>query len=203
MMSLTPRSVLRLLPLLAMCVACGEGQVVRRDTPIRINEVNPQNAVYQDLLGDTEDWFELYNPSDTDFDLAGYFVSDSDDKRFAYDSVNERYIDELPEGCVVPAGGVLLIYADSEPDETTIYPKLGIVSVHVNFNLSSEGEGVWLSDPDGYVIDSIDFTKVPPNDAGTEWTSFARFPDGTGPFRWCTESSPEELNGKKCRGEVL
>jgi hypothetical protein len=177
-----------LLVLLASLVGCGEEPVVRRSTPIRINELNPDNPVYQDMVGDTDDWIELYNPTDEEFQLEGSYISDS---------ANKRFKDQFIAGTVIPANGVLLVWADAELTQSSAR------APHVSFKLSATGEGVWLSNPDGYVIDSVDFGKMPMDPSGEEWTSLARFPDGAGPFVWCTESTPDELNGSGCGGEIL
>ncbi len=174
--------------LIVAIAGCGEQPLDRQTTPVRINEVNPDNPVYQDLVGDTDDWIELYNSADSDFSLQGYYLSDS---------VKKRFKDRVVAGTIVPAHGVLLVWADTQTNQSSAR------SPHMSFKLSSDGEGVWLSNPSGYLVDSIEFGKMPPNDAGTEWTSLARLPDGTGEFHWCSESTPDELNGNTCEGENL
>ncbi|HEY5961233.1 MAG TPA: lamin tail domain-containing protein [Polyangiaceae bacterium] len=188
MSTINSRWALLLPAILLSAIGCGEEPVVRTSTPIRINEVNPANPVYQDMVGDTDDWIELYNPTDAEFQLEGYYISDSAGKRFK---------DQFVAGTVIPAKGVLLVWADAEPEQSSVR------APHTTFKLSSSGEGVWLSNPDGYVIDRVDFGSMPVNPSGGEWTSLARFPDGTGPFSWCTESSADELNGSKCIGQTL
>ncbi|HTU57015.1 MAG TPA: lamin tail domain-containing protein [Polyangiales bacterium] len=173
--------------LLAVC-GCGTDPVTETSSPIRINEVMSANDVYQDLVGDTDDWIELYNPTDQAFDLTGYFISDS---------ANHRFKDAFQAGVTVPAGGVLLVWADAQPLQSS--PR----APHLSFQLSSAGEGVWLSNPQGDLVDSLGFGLTPPNRVGTQWTSLQRFPDGNGSPRWCTEASPEALNGAQCTGEQL
>jgi len=182
----------------AMPIGCGNNSVETTRSPIRINELSPKNGVYQDLFGNVGDWIELYNNSDKDFDLGGYYISNHVKKRFEY---------QFPEGAAdagdaaqvytVPANGVLLMFADAQPLESIP------LEPHLSFKLSAKGSGVWLSDSAGYLVDWVQFGALPPNDAGTNWTSFARFPDGTGEFQWCTQASPKELNGDHCTGEVL
>ncbi|MGC4088161.1 MAG: lamin tail domain-containing protein [Polyangiaceae bacterium] len=177
-----------------LCVAglllagCGDEAVTREGTPIRINEMMSSNKVYQDLVGDTDDWVELYNESGQDFDLGGYFISDS---------ANKRFKDVFQAGVIVPAHGVLLVWADGQPLQSNLR------APHLSFQLSSRGEGVWLSNPEGYVVDSLGYGLTPPNALGTQWTSLARFPDGTGSVHWCSEATPEALNGDRCLGESL
>ena len=179
----------------AMSVGCGNKSVETTRSPIRINELSPKNGVYQDIFGNAGDWIELYNNSDKDFDLGGYYVSDS---------VNKRFKDQFPavaedagQAFKVPAKGVLLLFADGQPLESTP------IEPHLSFKLSNAGEGIWLSNPAGYLVDWVQFSTLPPNSAGTSWTSLARIPDGIGEFQWCTQASPNELNGDHCTGEVL
>jgi hypothetical protein len=172
----------------AWILGCGNAPSGITRSPVRINEVNPHNPVYQDLFGETGDWIELYNVSDEDFDLGGCYISDS---------MKRRFKDQFPSGYIVPAKNVFVMFADGEALKTSA------IEPHLSFKLSESHEGIWLSDPTGYLIDSIEFSQEPPNDAGTQWTSLARFPDGTGKFEWCTDGTPEELNGDVCLGEVL
>jgi hypothetical protein len=177
-----------LLPLLVVLAGCGDESPQREPTPIRINELTSSNDVYQDLVGDTDDWIELYNASDSDFSLEGYYISDD---------VDERFKDVFAPDVVVPARGVLLVWADGQPLQSNER------APHLSFQLSSEGEGVWLSNPGGFVVDFVEFTALPLNSTGALWTSLGRFPDGTGRFGWCSTSTPEELNGSECTGESL
>src|SRR5215207_1424097 len=100
---------LSILPLVLVLAGCGDEPALAQATPIRINELASTNDVYQDLIGDTDDWIELYNDSDEDVSLEGYYVSDEADERFK--SV-------LAAGVVVPARGVLLLWADGEPRQS-------------------------------------------------------------------------------------
>jgi hypothetical protein len=152
---------------------------------VRINELSSSNHYYQDEAGDTDDWLELYNVNEGPANLSGYYISDSGNKRFKT---------MLTDEAVVPGHGLLLLWADQQPTQGDL---------HLDFKLSSSGDGVWLSDLDGYVVDHVEFNAVPPNDAGTEDTSLARFPDGTGSFQWCSQDSPEKLNGTHCNKESL
>lgn len=188
------QSALLMVTLGMLPIGCGNEPLQRSRSALRINELAPKNGVYQDLFGNTGPWIELYNLSDTDFDLGGYYISNSAKKRFKFQ------FPAVDAGDVykVPANGVLLLFADDSPLESSA------LEPHLSFTLHhKKGNGVWLSNPDGYVVDSVECSWLPPNDAGTSWTSFARFPDGTGEFQWCTAGSPGQLNGDQCTGEVL
>ena len=183
---MTRGSLVSLLLLLGSLGCGGEGDplVVTR-TPIRINELASRNNAYGDLGNGYGDWIELYNAADEDFDLDGCFISDSMKKRFK---------DSFVAGTIVPAGGVLLVWADGSTDPITAREP------HLSFRLSTAGEGVWLSNPAGYVVDSVEFGTLPEQSLDTDRTSLARFPDGSGGFAWCSAWSPEELNGDACAG---
>jgi hypothetical protein len=174
-----------IVPCALAVIACGTEPPRSPVIAVRLNELNPSNKVYPDSANETDDWIELCNLNSSDANLGGYFLSDS---------INTRFEQVLPAQTVVPANGVLLLWADGQLDQGPL---------HLNFKLSSGGDGVWLSNPEGYLVDSIEFGAVPLNSAGTQETSLARFPNGTGEFTWCTVSTPDEVNGATCTGQVL
>jgi hypothetical protein len=98
--------------------------------------VNPANGKY-------DDWFELYNPSGTPADIAGYYLTDTLGNPFQF---------QVPAGYVVPAHGYLLVWAD---DKTSANTNGGIL--HVPFKLGKSGEALGLYAPDGTAIDAITF----------------------------------------------
>lgn len=153
--------------------AAGGGSAVL--PPIFINELVASNVSgAKDTEGGTGDWLELYNSGDEDIDLTGYFVSDN------ADSLTKA---QLGAGLTIPAGGVLMLWSDSDVDQ-------GVD--HLPYNLSKEGEGVYVSTPNNELVDGIEWTSAPSD------TSYARFPDGTGDFVWCTKPTPGLLNGDAC-----
>ena len=150
--------------------------------PIFINELVASNVRgIKDSEGGTGDWIELYNAGQEDVDLGGYSVSDNE---------TSPRKGVLEPGVVVPAGGVLLLWADSDVYQTDV--SQGII--HLPFNLAKEGEGVYLFDPNGELLDGISYVGLPAD------TALARFPDGTGAFVRCSVPSPEHLNGDACPG---
>lgn len=140
-----------------------------------INEVMPSNqTTILDEGGGSGDWLEIYNATAADIDLGGMYVSDDET------NVTKAM---LAPGLVVPAGGVLLLWADSDVDQGDL---------HLPFNLSAAGEVAILSDTEGNVIDYVSWGVATPD------TSLARTPDGTGSFGWCTTATPNALNGESC-----
>ncbi len=104
---------------------------------VLINEFLASNITVNTdpLFSEYSDWLELYNASDQEFDLTGYSLSDDIENHGEW---------LFPDGTVIPANGYLLVWADSKN-----------TGLHTNFNLSSNGEQVCLTDPEGLIVDSI------------------------------------------------
>ena len=130
---------------------------------ILINELLPINkTIAADQNGEYDDWIELYNISSSTVDISGYFLSDDKDLRSKW---------KLPSGTSIPGMGFLIIWADEDTAQA---------GLHANFKLSSQGEKVLLTSPDGVLRDKVSFSEQ------TVELSWARNPDGTGSFRWQT-----------------
>jgi len=109
--------------------------------------------------GKYDDWFELFNPSRTPADLAGYYLTDTLSNPFQY---------QIPAGYRVPAKGFLLVWADNKTSaNSTNSPYL-----HVPFKLDKGGEAIGLFAPDGTAMDAIVFSTQTAN------ISEGRYPDG-------------------------
>jgi hypothetical protein len=140
-----------------------------------INEFMPSNATIAfDEAGGAGDFIELYNVSTMPVDLGGYFISDK---------LDDPQRHQLPAGLIIEPASTLLLWADDDEEDG---PN------HLPFNLAKAGEAIVLSDPTGLVIDSIDYV-----DATTD-SSFARFPDGTGAWAFCTAPTPAAPNDPAC-----
>lgn len=123
-----------------------------------INEFMASNeATVTDSIDEYDDWIELYNNTDSEISLNGYFLSDDGDETSKW---------TFPD-TTISANGYLIIWADK--DETQ-------VGLHANFKLSSSGETIYLSNSDTTIIDEIYFTEQ------TTDFSTGRFPNGTGSF---------------------
>jgi hypothetical protein len=142
---------------------------------IVINEFMPSNAtIIQDEAGGSGDWIELYNLTEASIDLAGYFISDKLDNPTKM---------ELGSGLNIEAGGTLLLWADSDPEQGP---------AHLSFNLAKDGEAIVLTSPMGDMLDSIDYANA------TTDSSFARVPDGVGAFGFCQSPTPNAPNDTAC-----
>lgn len=139
------------------------------DSPIVISEVMARNiTTYADPTGLYADYIELRNISDRPVDLSGYHLSDSNEKSLRW---------TFPQGTVIEAGGVLVVFASGRD---TIQEG----SLHTSFRLSSAGEAVVLTTPRGQLLD---YTEYPAMGADVAWT---RGPDGT--FGTDAEPTPGE-----------
>jgi lamin tail-like protein/CotH protein/Big-like domain-containing protein len=122
-----------------------------------------------------QDWIELYNGGSEPADISGFTMSDSL-------LTPQEY--EFPEGTMIPAGGFLLIWADSEGNQEN--PG----QLHASFRLDNGGDEINLFSPAGALLDRVDFnTHRQTNDI-----SMGRFPDATGPLVFMTNATPRAAN---------
>jgi len=142
-----------------------------------INEFMGSNqTTLADEDGEFSDWVEIYNAGPAAADLTGYYLSDDPGSPAKW---------AFPEG-LVPAGGFLLVWA-SDKDKVTAGGEL-----HTNFKISSDGEPLLLTLPDGATL--VD--QSPAKDLeGDE--SYGRLPDGTTTwesFEDCTPGTSNSLS---------
>jgi hypothetical protein len=113
---------------------------------VRINEVMAANVTAHPIGTTYPDVIELHNSGATDLSVAGLSLTD--------DAASPRkYV--IPEGVTIPAGGHLLVYADS----ATSQPGL-----HALFQLDALGESVKLYDTPangGGLLDEVVFGPQP------------------------------------------
>ena len=91
----------------------------------------------KDEDGDSSDWIEIHNPSDTPINLAGYHLSDDEDApgRWTFPAY------------VLEAKGFLVVFASGKDRRDPEAP------LHTDFKLSASGEHLSLSAPDGTILD--------------------------------------------------
>lgn len=128
-----------------------------------INEISPDPKVgIPDQDGDIVDWVELKNNTDEPISLAGYYLSDKENKPMKW---------RFPETAVIPANGYYLIYCSGKG----ILQENGIA--HTNFSISAERETIVLSDKYGRLIDRATVENVPEDysmgrDENDDWKQF-------------------------------
>lgn len=143
-----------------------------------INEVMSSNGLtIADEDGDFEDWVELWNSGDTAVDLSGYGLSDDPDRPM-------RWV--FPEGVVLGPDAYLLVWPSGkdrrDPDG----------ELHTNFGISSAGEPVLLTAPDGTLVDELPEKQIPRN------ISYGRgYPDVHNEYFYAepTPGGPNETTG--------
>ena len=206
-------SVLFIVLLCIIFAACGKSQPAPEATPvptaaptpqptpeptpyispdadkIKISELMVKNdATLLDSDGEFSDWFELVNTSDSPVSLAGWRVSDGEDKS----------VWSFPD-VTIDAGGYLLVFASSKESAGT--------ELHASFSLS-EDETLYLYAPENYLADSApnvstmaDHSSVRCADGSFEdciWPTPGYSNDAEGYELFCaahTATSPLVING--------
>lgn len=134
-----------------------------KDKRAYINEVVSSNNVIQDEHGDTDDYIEIYNDSDTEVNIGGWYITDT-----PYNPTLFQIPTNNATLTTIPAKGYLVLWADDEPEQ-------GIL--HLNFKLSKDGEQILLSKynylDNLIVVDSISIVPLEQN------LSYSRVPDGS------------------------
>jgi hypothetical protein len=105
-----------------------------------------------------DDWLELYNGGTTAINLEGYHLSD-----------NENVLDKwtFPNVEIEP-DGYLIVWLDKDEGATS--------GLHTSFQLAADGEELFLSTANNYIIDALFYNSLP-SDLG-----YARVPNGKGAF---------------------
>lgn len=150
--------------------------------PVVINECVTwnQNGL-ADSVDEREDWIEIHNQSENPVNLAGYYLSDRLNNP-------QKWRIPMDQGdlTLLEPHGYMLFWADDDEEQGWN---------HTNFKLNSDGESLVLRSPDGFTIaDSVHFGS------SLVEHSFARMPDGTGPFQWTSNVTPQGCND--CQDDV-
>jgi len=138
-----------------------------------INEVLPSN---HDVNMDPDryafsDWIELYNPSSFTVDLSQYYLSDDRDNLKKW---------RFPYGKKVSPGGYLLLWADGQTFQDQ--------ALHLNFRLNKEGGTVYLTGPQGMIVDSLAWPSILPD------ISYGRYPLAAAPLQFFPHPTPGRAN---------
>ena len=127
------RSIIRCwIPLLILIIGS-----YTADAQLVINEVCSSNdESYIDNNGESPDWIELYNNTDTAIPLDGYYISDNLDYSYKWRMPN----------VIIGAGEFLIIIADGQDNADEL---------RTSFKLAKLGEEVTLKSPDKELVDHI------------------------------------------------
>jgi len=96
--------------------------------------------------GESSDWIEIYNPTDTTISLDGWYLTDSKDNLTKW---------QFPDGLQVKPGEFLIVFASDkkEEDYPHNYPYLDDDGhYHTNFELNKGGDYLALVAADGITI---------------------------------------------------
>jgi hypothetical protein len=104
-----------------------------------INEVLANNVTTLDRGGSFPDLIELYYDGSASMSLSGMSITDTPDDpgKFVF-----------PQGTSIDPGEYLVLYADSDTTSS---------GIHLGFALNSDGEGIYLYNNSGQLLDSVEF----------------------------------------------
>ncbi|HLS17623.1 MAG TPA: CotH kinase family protein [Paenalcaligenes sp.] len=159
---------------------------VGSDCQVVINEfMSAKQTMFADEDGEYNDWIELYNCTDQDIDLQGWYLSDRVHRL-------DKWV--FPKA-VIPANGYLTLWASGKDryGTDTDSPQ----SLHTNFSIDASGEHLLLSDNEGNIIDSVEPIPLETNEVA------GRSPDGVGPFSILNAPTPDEPNSEILHAALL
>lgn len=111
------------------------------------------NEIFSQGTTEAPDWVEIYNASAFDADLSGWKIYDSGGQS------GTKPKKEFPTGASIPAKGFYVLVVDDGTES--------------GFGLSSNGEQIWLENPQGTVARDVTFPAL----ASTQ--SYGCYPDGS------------------------
>lgn len=122
-----------------------------------INEICTSNSVFVDEFREQDDWFEIYNAGDSEYDLSGLYLSINKDTLGKFKIPNSS-------AAIIPANGYKLFWADKDPEQGPL---------HTNFKLPASKENTLYlsyvtvngSDSTFVIIDSVRYTHINENES--------------------------------------
>lgn len=122
-----------------------------------INEVLASNSRsdYDEDFGEYSDWVELFNPTASDVDLGGWYISDDKADPGKW---------QIPGNTIIPASGYLRFWADDRdlrPGEKawthfTRAREITVKEYHLNFRINSAFETLILSNTELEQLDAVE-----------------------------------------------
>ena len=117
--------------------------------PIKVNEIGANNDIYINEYFKKRDWFELYNTTDTDLNVAGLYISDDIDDPLKFQIPTNSVLNTI-----APANGHIIVWAD-EMSPTT--------QLHAPFKLSNaDGQLLLITSSDQFVNNNAAFFDAHP-----------------------------------------
>lgn len=111
------------------------------DGALEVTEVMTYNTLYfADENGEHHDYVEVHNKSNEDVNLAGWYLSDSSDKlkRWSFPAV------------ILPPDAYIVVHCSGYNRRTDAY------HLHTDFKIGSDGENIYLSQPDGHTVSMVE-----------------------------------------------
>ena len=149
----------------------------KTDTPetgvLFINEFlasNQNNKVDPDY-GQYVDWIEIFNSGSENIDMEGWYLTDD---------INDPFKWQIPDNTIIQSHDHLLIWADGMDQSAT--------AQHSNFKLSAQGEIIGLYNPEGALIDALEYGQQHSD------ISYGRQPDGNSTWYFFANPTPGESN---------
>lgn len=130
----------------------------QRLMPLRINEVSASNDIYVNDYWKRNDWIEIYNISDEDFDLTDMYLSDDLGNPLKYQIPASATVSN-----VVPAHGFRVVWCDKQDPLT---------QMHAHFKLRSDSGYVVLTHRTGALADTLRYCRQDRD------VTVGRYPDG-------------------------
>jgi hypothetical protein len=137
---------------------------------VKINEVLAINASinYDPQYFNFPAWIELYNTNATNINIGGYYLTDSRLNKTKW---------AIPANTIITANSYLMIWCDNEN-----------TGLHTNFDIDSDGEGIYFYNSILSYIDSIRIPKQYPN------VSYGRLSNGA-TWGYLQTPTPAAING--------
>lgn len=147
-----------------------------------INEVLSSNStINQDEDGTYQDWIEFYNTGASAVNLTGYGLSDDSTLPYKWTFPN----------VTLAAGQYLLVWCSDKNRTNPANP------LHTNFKLSSAGDLIVFTNPNGVLVNSVPATALNQN------ISYGRLPNGTGNFVFFATVTPNAANATVGYNQLL
>ena len=148
---------------------------INANAQVVINEYCSSTSIHQDEDKANSDWIELYNAGESAVSLKGWHLSDKGDNLAKW---------TFPDVTLEPKA-FMTVYASSKNRAVAGKP------LHTNFNLSADGEAIYLSDAGGNIIHKTDSISMPNN------ASRGLFPDGGDKWFFFADATPAASNSTK------
>ncbi len=156
-----------------------------QSSPLVINEINFNSSA----LFDPGDWVELYNNSEMDLDISGWYFRDSQDA--------DQFV--IPAGTVIAEDGYLVLCRDTT-SFMAYFPGVTPITGDFLFGLNGDSELVRLYNKSGQLVDSLTYTREAPwpdqSDGHTIALKHPRFDNSLGKNWKLSEQygTPGEIN---------